>query len=665
MSRTAQYIAWTHELTSQDTSLFGLKSEEVARLLEADLAVPKGFAVSSHAYAEFVSENNFSSKVRHLLSSADYSNPTSIKQVSAHIKNLFKTGSVSSNVVNEIVSAYKKLGSFLDDAFVTVSASPTHHNSFFDNDYSQVKGDATLIETIKDKWSVIFSPMAIFKLRENLLNKSPGVSIMVQKVYHGAQIGSLNTESFDVSSDGAIPQDLKLELKGLGDKINKHYYFPQIVNWVFANGSVYITSVKPITHQMPQSASSPSVAAGAGRRIVSGVVLIVKSKKDLNKINKDSVVIVNKITKDILPEISIAKALVAEDRISNSLSKDIKIPSVFGVLNAAKSFKNGDVVTVNVLRGQVYKGSTYDSINRINISSSSGKTATKLFVNLSHAGELNDLSTEKIDGIIFSPDEIIRSIGVHPKKLIVEKREDLLSSAIEKEFSNICQKVKDKFIFFKLSSFTSFDYKSFDGGEEFETPDLNPYIGFRGAIRHIYQTETLELEIRSIKNLAVKGDNYIGIIIPFLRSASELTQIVSILNSNGLKRSTKFRIWMVVQTPANALMLDQYLTTGIDGILLDPSTLYSLLNGVDKNSFELSNHYKNLVESLNIIISKAIEISQKNNIFSSIDQTYGVNPELLRLSVKRGVNSVTVSSGEVEYTKRFLVQTERELLRRP
>lgn len=670
MAQSARYVSWLNNLTLDDTQSFGIKSEELVQILEADLKVPEGFAVSANAYSEYVRENNFTNKIKNLLSSANYGNPGSIEQVSFNIRNLLKKGTVPNHMVREIISSYRKLGSFLDDAYVTISPSPTQRNHVLSQDISlSIKGDAVLMDFVKDTWSTVFSPLSIFKSYGRSQNEETGIALIIQRTYDTNFSGSLNTEdnSITTKESQTLPSNLILELENIARIINNHYYFPQIVNWISSGSIIYITSVKPMSNNKSDESSRHFQLKGRGSQkgISSGPIHKVNNDKDMETFKNGSVLVTESLNDNNSYLLKNANAAIVEDDsklYDYSENSGDSIPIIFGARNASSLLNNGEIVTVNSIKGEAYKGGMYNSVEKNIKRNLNLQTATKIFITLSDDSE--SVNNNNIDGIIFSTDDIIKNIGIHPKKIIADQKEVYFIDKIANNITAVSKKFKNNFVMCNLSNLTTDEYQNLEFGSQHETQELNPEIGFRGSLRHITNEDILELEVNAIKKAFTLGSSYLGIVIPYVRSSDELSELIRILKNHGLERSSKFRIWISVETPAVALTLDKFIDQGIDGIMIDPVSLLSFMLGADSSNPEIFHRYKYSDDSLMPIITKSIEYAQKNKVFTCLDQSRSLQIELIRKSIFLGINAVNIQNSDLNSAKMLITQSERELLRK-
>ena len=100
--------------------------------------------------------------------------------------------------------------------------------------------------------------------------------------------------------------------------------------------------------------------AGIGKRPVTGEVVRVGNAGDANKITDGAVVVVQESTKDIVSGLHRAAGLIAEEEGYTSPSAivglELGLPVIVGAENALELLEEGEEVTIDPLRGLVYRG---------------------------------------------------------------------------------------------------------------------------------------------------------------------------------------------------------------------------------------------------------------------------------------------------------------------
>lgn len=304
-------IYWFEEIDSNDSAHIGEKGVRLAELKNNGVLIPDGFVISKDAFDEFIKENNLKQKAKHLLSTVNLENPESLKQVSTHIYDYFHKGNISSELKMEIFNAYSKLGGKFNDIYVYVIPSGNFHAyNHKKNIHDEVKGEASLIHSIKDYWASNFSELNILNSNnEDNFTKS----LIIQKVVEPEKSGKIYTidpENYDKEKiilksmlghyhdtvnlatlpdlyvlnkkDGRLIEkretEQKIHTKKVGDtkkslKVSKNQhskkklnekeieklieqaklteklsYFPQEIDWVAEGINIYLIHTKPLTH---------------------------------------------------------------------------------------------------------------------------------------------------------------------------------------------------------------------------------------------------------------------------------------------------------------------------------------------------------------------------------------------------------------------------------
>ena len=174
--------------------------------------------------------------------------------------------------------------------------------------------------------------------------------------------------SQSLGSKQKISDEAILAIAKIGKNLEKHYYFPQDIEWAIDSSSaIYIVQTRPVT-TMGKELSAVSSVTSAGRvkkierkllvkgdpaspGIQSGPVQILGSMKDLDKINIGEVLVAEQTNPDYVPAMKKAVAIVTArgGRTSHAaiVSRELGIPAVVGAKNALKILRNGMVVTVN------------------------------------------------------------------------------------------------------------------------------------------------------------------------------------------------------------------------------------------------------------------------------------------------------------------------------
>ena len=150
--------------------------------------------------------------------------------------------------------------------------------------------------------------------------------------------------------------------------------------------------------------------------------------------------------------------------------------------------------------------------------------------------------------------------------------------------------------------------------------------------------------------------------IPFVRTVDGLAQTIKIIESEGLKRSEDFKLWMMVEVPSNVILLEKFIAVGIDGISIGSNDLTQLVLGIDRDSAKLASTFDERNEAVLIFLEKAIKAAKSMGITYSIcGQAPSVYPELTEKLVEWGITSVSVSPDMIDITRKIIAKAEERL----
>lgn len=180
-----------------DTRYVGGKNANLGEMIAAGFPVPGGFAITSTAYFEFLKQNNLQVQIKHLLGTVNYESTDSLSQVSRHIKKLIISSPVPEHIVKDIFKAYLKLGG---DPLVAVRSSATSEDSKDasfagqQETFLNVKGEAVLIEKVREAWASLFQARAIYYRHDAKMDHlKTGISLVVQRMVQSESSGVMFT----------------------------------------------------------------------------------------------------------------------------------------------------------------------------------------------------------------------------------------------------------------------------------------------------------------------------------------------------------------------------------------------------------------------------------------------------------------------------------------
>jgi len=168
---TAQNSSFLLPLEAIDpdyTDQFGQVAANLSNLSKVGLPVPQAFVILPQAYHQ--SLNPYQDKISGLISSLDILNPQQINSTSRQIVDLIQSIPLDSALSSSISKAYQKLNSAHVCLRTSLVSDTTKHPELgFINLPVYTKGDANLLDLLRESWAQLFAPNPLIsRLRHGL-----------------------------------------------------------------------------------------------------------------------------------------------------------------------------------------------------------------------------------------------------------------------------------------------------------------------------------------------------------------------------------------------------------------------------------------------------------------------------------------------------------------
>lgn len=464
-----------------------------------------------------------------------------------------------------------------------------------------------------------------------------------------------------------------VDLAEMGKRLEDHYSFPQDVEWAKEKGQIYIVQTRPVTTIKEDTGESHDIdapvlvsGAPASPGVASGPVKIVPDPSQIDKVLEGDILVAEMTTPDFVPAMKRAAGIVTDrgGRTAHAaiVSRELGIPCIVGSENATSVLKDGQEITVDGSNGKVYAGKIEIKSDVVIRARGEVLTKTKLLANLAQPDIVDRVASRDVDGIgLLRAEFMVAEIGEHPSAMIEEGRGHEFVEKLSHELMKFTKAFYPRQVVYRTNDFKTNEYRSLKGGEKYEEVEENPMIGYRGASRYITDIATFKLELDAIKKVREQYDN-LWVMIPFVRTVTELERTVKIMADEGLKSSENFKIWMMCEVPSNVILLDEFLDVGIDGISIGSNDLTQLTLGIDRDSAKLAETFDERNEAVMISIEKVVRTCKKRGVTCGIcGQAPSVYPEITEKLVEWGATSISVSPDMIDITRDIIAAAEKKI----
>lgn len=333
--------------------------------------------------------------------------------------------------------------------------------------------------------------------------------------------------------------------------------------------------------------------------------------------------------------------------------RSMEIPTVFQVNDIFKNIKNGDMVIVNGINGEVIVNPnqtdimTYEKIKCYCITKKSDhilykdiKGATKddkkieILANVSSKMEIDKALENNADGI-----GLFRSEFLYVDKKYCPSEDEQLNV-----YRYAVKKMKDREIVIRTVDIGGDKNVSYlNMGKE-----NNPFLGYRGIRVCLNEKDLFKAQIRAI--LRAGSGRTIDIMLPMVSSYDELIAAKEIifteeqkLKLNGISYANKIRIGIMIETPAAAIIADMF-AKECDFFSVGTNDLIQYVSAIDRNNCKVSELFSPYHPSLIRLLSNIACVAKENNIDCSVCGEVSSDPLFLPILLGVGIRKLSMNA---------------------
>jgi pyruvate,water dikinase len=498
------------------------------------------------------------------------------------------------------------------------------------------------------------------------------------------------------------------KLAELAKRIEKHYGGqPQDIEWAIDKDlsfpeNIFIVQSRPETvwsvkktppeieaPKPPTPSTGPAelkvvvkgIAAGK-RDTVTGTAKIVLTTEDASTLMKKGDILVTTMTNpDYVPFMRLSGAIVTDKGgitcHAAIVSRELGIPCIVGTENGTKVMTTGKEYTVDAKGGVVYEGVVDYMKSTASIPTATGSatlesapiTATKILLNLGVPDMIEKYKNLPFDGIGLMRIEFILAsyIGEHPLYLLETGQGDKFIAKLAQGIATVAREIQPRPLVVRFSDFKTNEYRDLKGGEKYEIVEANPMLGWRGASRYIseWYKEAFRLECKAIKKCREEWKlKNVWVMLPMIRTTWEAEKCLEIMKEEGLEKSRDFKVWFMAETPAIAIMADEF-SKLCDGFSIGSNDMTQGVLMIDRDSERLGQmgYFDERDPAIKRIIAHLIKVAHKHGCTVSICGEGPSNlPDFTEFLVRCGIDSISVNADAVVKTRQLVASLERKMM---
>lgn len=194
-----KYTLFFNQAQTADYQYLGGKGASLASMSSANMPVPVGFCVTTHAYEKFLEDSGLKTEIMAMVESIDFNQVEELDRVSAIIRDMFMKMVIPTEVQTQIKNSYAEL-CFLcnhhNDLPVAVRSSATAEDlpdaSFAgqQDTYLWIVGEDEVIEHVRRCWASLFTSRAInYRKDQKIAEDEVLMCVVIQKMVNARTAG--------------------------------------------------------------------------------------------------------------------------------------------------------------------------------------------------------------------------------------------------------------------------------------------------------------------------------------------------------------------------------------------------------------------------------------------------------------------------------------------
>ncbi len=430
---------------------------------------------------------------------------------------------------------------------------------------------------------------------------------------------------------------------------------------------------------------------GASLGLVQGSVKVLNGKE--LAVTKNDIVVMKKYENDNYGYIVNAGGVITDIGGLTSdvaiLCRELNIPAIVGTSVATSKLKNGDVIKMDGNAGSVYlideareemnsvasgmaqklettkvEDTVKEVVEKVVVSAKVTKdvvheravdlphTATKVYISNPSLSEVVNS-----DGVVYiSLDQIMLEDGRHPLAYVAEKKYKEYADRIASKIDEVASAASPNEVVVSIGGGSIGKFKKLVKGKEFEL-SLLPDRTF-GVTKYLDNPKMLDLVLRIVKRTRnVLRNRNVSLAVHSPLSGNSMKEIKKSISASGLRRTSTFKLYSIIENPSEIIVLDDILSADIDGVILNTPAVARQMNGL---SYDTSNTVIDLaVGSVFKVVDNVVDISKKSGLRVVVVAENSI--DLLKYCVKKGVYGVVVDT-DVVASKKFISEQEMKIL---
>jgi pyruvate,water dikinase len=374
------------------------------------------------------------------------------------------------------------------------------------------------------------------------------------------------------------------------------------------------------------------------------------------------------------------------------LCREFGIPAVVGTNTASQVLKSGDWVRIDGNSGSVYMAEKVESapdVHPVVEAYSQGEvTGVDLLKEEERPVEeeveaplppkdstLPPCATKVFTMADIEPKKLFDNVGnshgivyIDMDKILIENGRHIMAYVEEKKFVDFSKGISERIleyvdlahgdeVIISIGSSKVGDFRNLTKGKSYEENSLPDEV--YGATHYVNNLDMLKRVIKIVKRIRnIYKKRNVSVALHSPMGGEAMKEFKKQLMGEKLRRTSSFKIYAIIDNPAEVILADEIVATKIDGLILNMPRIVRQMQGFKfddtKSKYDLSRN------SVFKVLDNILEVVRENT--ERIVVIVEDSKPLLRYSVQAGVYGVSVLSGDIVETRKVVAEEEAKII---
>jgi phosphoenolpyruvate-protein phosphotransferase (PTS system enzyme I) len=406
-----------------------------------------------------------------------------------------------------------------------------------------------------------------------------------------------------------------------------------------------------------------------GTRILSN--LLGMATVGLETSEKDTIIVAHDMTPSETAQlnhehvIAFVTDLGAKTAHSSIMARSMEIPSVVGLNDITRAVKNGDILIVDGVLGQVLINPDFETLNRYRIKKEAyekDKEELKVLKNITVSTKSG--KQIRVGGNIGKPGEVDYvlenggdEIGLFRTELLYLETDRLPTEKEQFEaYKSVVKKMQGKAVIIRTMDIGGDKHPSYLHIPE----ETNPFLGYRAVRLCLDRKDIFKVQLRALLKASAYGN--LKIMIPMISTVEEFLEVKKCIEECKMELDREYleydhdlEVGIMIEVPAAAVCADE-LAKHADFLSIGTNDLIQYTFAADRGNDKVSYLYNPMHPAILRLIKMTIDAAHSEGKWCGMCGEMAADENAIRILIEYGLDEFSMNYSSILKVKKLILE---------